>query len=420
LPLETPAHRVDERFEEVFRAAVAKRLMGDVPVGVLFSGGVDSTLNALAFSDLIAPGRVQTYTVGMSGAPGFEDECASARAQARRVGADHHEVRISADDLLEVAVPAASLQDEPLADPVCIPLYFVSKLARDTGTIVLQAGEGADELFCGYDDYRRWMNRHERFWRPVSHLPRAFGRLGSSLLARSRNPLRRKMAEALARHARDQEFFVSSAVGFYENDKRSVLAPDLARRLADLDSYALVEPLYRRIDEQCPDATFLQRMTFIELQHRLPELLLMRVDKMTMAHGVEARVPFLDRDVIDFALSLPDAAKLDHGITKAPLKRLAARSVGRENAYLPKRGFVAPIQGWFRGRLGESLREVLEEDRHELDQFFDRGEVRRRVDGPLDTVNQAFQLWVVFSFIQWRRAFFSEPHPQPSAASAAI
>ncbi len=398
---------LDERFAELFQRSVEKRLMSDVPVGVLFSGGVDSTLNAAAFGELTAPERVRTYTVGISPAAGYEDESGWAREQAARLGTVHHEVRIDEDDLLEASLALARHHDEPLSDPVCIPLHRVAQLARSTGTIVLQAGEGADELFCGYDDYRNWMDRYRRFWLPLSRLPRSVGRIGHGLLRRSPNPLHRKMADALLRMARGQEFFISSAVGFYESEKRAVLSPPFRGAHADLDSFDLVAPLHRRFDEACPEGSFLQRMTYIELQQRLPELLLMRIDKMTMAASVEARVPFLDRDLVDFALSVPDAFKIRDGIPKEPLKRLAAHAVDREHVYRPKRGFTAPIQHWLRHRLGDEMRRLLEEDRAELEPYFDLREVRRRLDAPMPTINQAFQLWVILQFALWRRSFLS-------------
>jgi asparagine synthase (glutamine-hydrolysing) len=402
--IEVDSHDLDAQLEELFERSVAKRLMSDVPVGVLFSGGVDSTLNAGAFGRLIAPARVKTYTVGMSAGDDYEDESDWARRQATRLGCEHHEVRIGEDELIEASLELARHHDEPLSDPVCVPLYHVARLARETGTIVLQAGEGADELFCGYDDYRRWMHRHQRYWRPLSHLPRVAGRAGHHLLRHSRHPMRRKMADALLRLGRGQELFVSSAVGFYESEKQAILSPELRHAHRGLDSFDLVAPLHRRLDEAWPDATFLQRITYIELRQRLPELLLMRIDKMTMATSVEARVPFLDRDLIDFALSVPDGFKLRDGILKEPIKRLAAQHVGRDSVYRQKRGFTAPIQQWLRGRMGREMLSVLAEDRAELAAYFDLADLERRLSGPLVTINQAFQLWLVFNVALWRRS----------------
>jgi len=395
---------MDEQLAWLFQRAVEKRLMSDVPVGVLFSGGVDSTLNAASFQRLIGAGRVRTFTVGLAGTKLLCDESESARQMARRLGSEHHEIRITENDLLETARRLAYLQDEPISDPVAVPLFFVTRLARETGTIVLHAGEGADELFCGYDGYRWALERIRRFWRPVAHLPRLASALGSAILGRSSSPKHRKMADVLGRAARGQEFFLSSAVAYFEQEKAEVLAPDFRRRVAGLDSFDVVAPLYRRIAEAHPGASDLEKITFLELQLRLPELLLMRVDKMAMANSVEVRVPFLDRDLVDFALSVPESFKCRDGVLKEPLKRLAAGHVERGLVYRPKRGFAAPIQQWFRSRLGDHLGEILADRNTELGRYFNLAALGQRLRRGPSTVNQAFQLWVVYNFANWWRS----------------
>jgi len=401
---EVDGRAMDEQLAWLFQRAVEKRLMSDVPVGVLFSGGVDSTLNAASFQKLIHPGRVRTYTVGLSGTRPLSDESESARQMARRLGTEHHEIHITENDLLETAQRLAYLQDEPISDPVAVPLYFVTRLARETGTIVLHAGEGADELFCGYDGYRHALERIRRLWRPATRLPRLASALGSGLLGRSCWARHRKMADVLGRASRGQEFFLSSAVAYFEGEKAGVLAPDFRRRLAGLDSFDVVAPLYRRVAEAHPGASDLEKITFLELQLRLPELLLMRVDKMAMANSVEVRVPFLDRDLVDFALSVPESFKLRDGVLKEPLKRLAAGHVERELVYRPKRGFAAPIQEWFRSRLGDHLGDLLEDRSAELGRFFNLAALGQRLRRGPGTVNQAFQLWVVYNFANWWRS----------------
>jgi len=207
---------------------------------------------------------------------------------------------------------------------------------------------------------------------------------------------------------------MSLSVAYYEDEKQSVLAEPFKKRYAELDSFDLVAPLYRRIEECRPEATFLQQMTFIELQLRLPELLLMRVDKMSMANSIEVRVPFLDRDLVDFALSVPDSFKLRDGIMKEPLKRLASRFVGPRAAYATKRGFPAPVHGWFRSELGDCMRDMLRDDRAELEGFFDLSRLRRRLDCGRLGANEALQLWVIFNLMLWRRRFLTSSRPAPA------
>ena len=398
---------LDGQFESLLRKSVEKRMMSDVPVGVLFSGGVDSTLNTVLFQKAVKPDPVKTYNVGIKETNRHQDESHWARRMATQLGTEHHEIEITQDDLLDTVTALAEFQDEPLADPVCVPLYFVTKLARETGTVVLQAGEGADELFCGYDNYRRFLRHNRNYWKPLSRMPSFINQIGFRILQRSTAPRNQKMADALRRLIHHQEFFMSSAVAYYEGEKQSVISTDFKNRFASYDSYDIVAPLYERIAAQNPDASFLEKMTFIELQLRLPELLLMRVDKMSMANSVEVRVPFLDRDLVDFALSVPESFKLRDRVSKEPVKRLAARYVSHGQIYKPKKGFGAPIQEWFHGRVGDHMRSLLEEDRVELEAFFDVPHIKRSLDNSLSTVNQAFQLWVIYNLIIWRRAMCS-------------
>jgi asparagine synthase (glutamine-hydrolysing) len=130
---------------------------------------------------------------------------------------------------------------------------------------------------------------------------------------------------------------------------------------------------------------------------------------MAMAHAVEVRVPFLDRDLLDFALSVDESFKLRDGVAKEPVKRLAARYVGREAVYRPKTGFGVPIQHWFRTGLGAHMATLIEEDRAEVERYFDIGELRRRLIRPPGTVNEAFQLWIIYNLLNWRRAILSQP-----------
>ncbi len=393
---------LDDELEALFSASVKKRLMSDVPVGVLFSGGVDSTLNLCSFGKLVAPERVKTFTIGMDNAGAFHDDSAIAREMAARLGSEHHEVRISEADLLGAAQKLAQLQDEPISDPVAVPLYFVTKMAKEQGVTVLQAGEGADELFCGYSNYRRFMTHHDRLWQPLSRLPRWVGGLGAGVLSLSNNPRNRKIRDVFVRRAKGQELFMSSAVAYYELEKQRILSPDLRRDMAKTDSFDVVSPYYERIAAACPGASFLQKMTFIELQLRLPELLLMRADKMAMANSLEIRVPFLDRDLMDFAMRVPDAYKLRDGIAKEPIKRLAASYVNREDIYRPKTGFGVPIQQWFKGELGDALMDLLSSSRHDHSQLFDRGAIHHHLRHGLRTVNEAFQLWVIYNMLVWQ------------------
>src|SRR5262249_38655902 len=141
-------------------------------------GGVDSALNAAVFQQLIAPRQVKTFHVAMAGASAVVDERDWARSMAASIGVEHHETLIDERDLVATPEALARHQDEPVSDPVCVPLYFVTRLARERGVTVLHAGEGADEIFCGYENYRRFLRSHAWLWRPIQWLPAHLGWLG--------------------------------------------------------------------------------------------------------------------------------------------------------------------------------------------------------------------------------------------------
>jgi asparagine synthase (glutamine-hydrolysing) len=398
---------LDSELEELFADSVRSRLMADVPVGTLFSGGVDSTLNTLAFQREISPRQVQTFNVGNSDTPDYQDESSFAAEMAAKLGCIHHQIKITEAQVLSSVEDIAGFQDEPISDPVCIPLYFVTKLARQAGVYVLHAGEGADELFCGYPKYQTLLRQQRCLWQPLELLPKF---VSSALYAAARqctssHLVGGKIADILRRRSLGQGFFLSSAVAYFEHEKQSILSADFRRRMQAVDSYQVVAEIEARLEAHKPNCSFLERMTFIELNLRLPELLLGRTDKISMANSVEVRVPFLDHKLIEFALSMPESFTLRDQIAKEPIKRLALKfGAERQDIYRPKSGFGAPIQSWFDRQLGQRFLQILSEDRALVSRYFDAKALERMIRQPNKNPNQAFQLWVVFNFLIWHKS----------------
>lgn len=396
---------LDEEFQALFKESVDKRMMSDVPLGVLFSGGVDSTLNAGAFKERVPSGVVNSFTVGMPDTP--QDESVHARKMAKILGLNHHEIMVDEDTVLDALPTIAAVQDEPLGDPVCLPLYFVSKLARESGTTVLQAGEGADELFAGYRSTVKYMAMQKKYWQPLQKLPVAIPRMMScatGMAAQMHGSANLFLAtDVLQRLSYGREFFLSSAIGFYETEKGRFLKSSFQNRMENVDAYDVVHPLYDRLEESAPHASFLQKMTYLQLHGRLPELLLMRVDKMSMAHSLEVRVPFLDHKLIDFAMRVPDDWKLRDGIPKEPVKRMAATYAPRDEIYKTKKGFGAPILPWMQGRLGREMRDVLQDPSYGAEDYFDVDFMLKRLDQGVKTTREAFQFWLIHNFLLWKK-----------------
>ncbi|HKO99722.1 MAG TPA: asparagine synthase (glutamine-hydrolyzing) [Pyrinomonadaceae bacterium] len=356
LPAQNFEPRSDEDHKQeilrLLRDSIRKRMMSDVPFGVFLSGGVDSSANVALMSEQMSR-PVETFTVGFSDAE-YLNELESARRIANKFGTNHHEVIISEKEMQEFLPSLVFHQDEPIADPVCVPLYFVSKLARDSGTIVVQVGEGADEIFSGYENYVRHLKIYERFWRYAERTPRLLRRAASGAIrpALEATGRKRAMIELLRRLGADEPLFWGGAIVYDESFKQRVLSPKMIQHFDGRSSLEAVSSYLDHIEQQRPDSDFLARLTYLELKLRLPELLLMRVDKITMATSVEARVPFLDHHLVEYALSLPRSLKVEGDSGKHILKRSLEEILPHDLLYSRKRGFGAPVREWFRNGLG--------------------------------------------------------------------
>src|SRR5256885_4025077 len=406
LPPADPVVRTEEEHEQnilnLLRESIKKRMMADVPFGVFLSGGVDSSANVALMSELMTR-PVRTFTVGFHDCEEL-NELESARAISKRFGTDHHEVMIGREEMQKFLPELVFHQDEPIADPVCVPLYYVSKLARDTGTIVVQVGEGSDELFGGYDWFRTYLQIQEKFWRHAERFPVAVRRAGS-VLAKPlvKKILKKRMASELVRRlGANESLFWGGAVVFDETMKPAVLSPDMRARYNGLSTYNVVREYQETIAAARPDSDYAARMTYLELKLRLPELLLMRVDKITMATSVEARVPFLDHHLIEYAINLPRDLKVKGQSGKHILKRALESVLPADVLYKPKRGFGAPVREWFRGREGEALtQQVLNSSLRKRD-FFDYEFINRMADEHRREVRDwSANLWCLLNLSLW-------------------
>ena len=404
-PLPDPAERgakrdpeeYVERLEQLVRESIGLRMMSDVPYGAFLSGGVDSSLNVALMAEL-ADRPVSTFSVAIEG-DAASDELDLARAVARRFGTQHHEVVIGEQDFIDYMPELAWHQDEPLADPVCVPLHALSEEARRSGTRVIQVGEGSDELFSGYTSYAFFTDFHRRVWQPYQHVPLALRRAAAAVAERV---LSLDRADVVARAANTDELFWGGAVPFYDSYKRRLLTADF-----DGDARRAVAGLYADVDAAIPDASQLDRMIGIELRQRLPELLLMRVDKVTMGSSLEARVPYLDHKLVEFALAIPVNVKYRHGVTKWVLKRVAERvGLERELVYRSKRGFCGSATNMLSaGLLRHAEQQILSSEFARS--RFDLGFVRRLFEEQRSArADHNYRIWTLWNLIAWHACWF--------------
>ena len=387
-----------QRLRELLRESIRLRMMSDVPFGVFLSGGVDSSLNVGLMSELMDR-PVDTFSVAIEDDP-LSDERSSARRVAQYFGANHHEVLVASQDFVDFLPEMVYHQDEPLVDPVSVPLYYVSKLARDSGTIVVQVGEGADELFAGYNGYALMVDFQRRIYGPFSALPvwmkRTAAAVGSRLLSTRR-------AEVLRRASAGQELFWGGAIVFTEEAKRRLLTN--GRGYERRDTYAeVVVPLYNRFDQQRPGMPFLDRIIYLEMKHRLPELLLMRVDKMSMAASVESRVPYLDHKLVEFALGISSTLKYRRGRTKHILKEAARGILPDDVINRRKKGFCGGADNMVRGPVVDHAEQVIKTSEW-LSSLLDLDAVLAMVgEHRSGRRNHSMAIWSLLNLGLWHRA----------------
>ena len=388
---------LETRLLELLRGSIEKRMMSDVPFGVFLSGGVDSSTNVALMSELMSD-PVRTFSVAFAEYEEY-NELQYARRVARRYGTDHHEVVIGSDDLASFLPEMVHHQDEPIADWVCVPLYYVSKLARDSGTIVVQVGEGSDELFHGYQNYVDAVARRRRYWEPFQRVPSPVRSVAgrSALGLAGRVGRGRYHAQYVADAAAGRVPFWGGAIAWQGQMKDRMLTNGRVHP----DAYDVVERLWADAERERPGADVLQKMTYLELKLRLAELLLMRVDKMTMATSVEARVPFLDHELVQFAIALPEHYKVRDGVGKHLLKTAVDGLVDHDLVWRRKQGFSAPVSEWLRSGLGEQVQREIRSSALAERALIDYDHVDGLWAAHRGGQEWSFQLWNLYNVSAW-------------------
>jgi asparagine synthase (glutamine-hydrolysing) len=404
---------IAERVLSELRTSVQLRKISDVPVGVFLSGGIDSSTNAALFSD--GEGQpVRTFSIGYDREyESYPSELRYARKIAQKVGAEHHELLLRESDLLESLPLIIRHQDEPLADPVCVPVYYVSKLARDAGVIVCQVGEGSDELFWGY---KYWKNslRAQRLSNlfPIPNALRNLGLAGLNLVDRDgRASYRSQFSwEVLRRALSNRPVFWGGAEVFSDSQKRQFLSPRLLKKFKEVSSWEALRPIRQRFEERAWEPSPLNWMTYLDLNLRLPELLLMRVDKMSMAASLEARVPFLDYKFVELAMSIPERVKTRNGVLKYILKKAVRGVIPDELIDRKKQGFGVPVHEWYQTKFGEYLVKEMKDFCENTDFF--------QFEGVQPFLKNSG--WALLNIALWWKQYIGSSGAAPHAASEPV
>lgn len=330
----------------LLRDSIKIRMMSDVPFGVFLSGGIDSSLNVALMTEFMDR-PVDTFTVGFRDLEKY-NELGYARQIANLFKTNHREIIIDWKMALERVESIVWHLDEPNADPVCIPINFLSELTRKEGTIVVLVGEGSDEQFIGYN----WMLREIKFnkylWNYYQILPKSVRKLIFNILNYPLTKARQyQVLEYFLKSANDLPQYWSGLPFFTSKELANLITHKSDINLDDLGYYA--EKIGILADSFDLEVEFSRKAIFAEFYQRLPELLLMRVDKMGMAHSIEPRVPFLDHRLVELSFSLDFKKKIPDGrTTKYLLKKSARGFIPDEIINRPKQGFAAPVSEWIR------------------------------------------------------------------------
>jgi asparagine synthase (glutamine-hydrolysing) len=375
----------------VLREAVASHMVSDVPLGAFLSGGVDSSA-VVGLMAQASPRPVKTFSIGFDD-PAF-DELEYARTVARHFGTDHHEFVVKPDGL-SILDDLISHFDEPFADSSAIPTWYVSEIARRHVTVVL-SGDGGDELFGGYDRYLPHPRVAAFDRAPLPGL-RAAAALAWPLLphgTKGKNFLRHVAKDAAGRYL--------DSITFFPPDERAALYADGARAALASDAERTLWRHFERFAALPHDS----RMMRFDFETYLPEDVLTKVDRMSMAHSIETRVPLLDNTVIDYAATLPSRVKIrgrrrKHVLKEAVQPLLPAGILDRR-----KQGFGIPLGTWFRGGLTDLFSDVLESPRARQRGYFEPAFVSRLVKEHLSgRRDHTLRLWQLTVFELWHRHY---------------
>lgn len=376
-----------EQIKEIMKESVAYHKISDVKVGSFLSGGIDSSY----ITALLKPNK--TFSVGFQEYEAMFNETKLAEELSGLLGIENHKRILTADECFDALPVIQYHMDEPQSNPSSVPLYFLAQLAREHVTVVL-SGEGADEIFGGYPWYQNSpaIDAYEKvpfvirkgLSSIVKHLPKS------------------KFTNFVIKGGQTvEEKFIGEAKVFDENDALDVLKPDYKNG-------PTVRSITQKVYDEVADQDDLTKMQYLDLHLWLPGDILLKADKMSMAHSIELRVPFLDRKVMEFASKLPSNQRVNRENTKIALRKAAEEILPEAWAKRPKLGFPVPIKYWMKEqKYYERIKREFESA--ETAEFFDQD----RLIGYLDAhykgeKNYARYIWTVYVFLIWHRQFFIE------------
>ena len=410
-PEQVSLEEATEQLDALLKRTVEMQLMADVPLGMQLSGGVDSSI-VVALMDTLRRERgdplpVKTFSVGFDVAE--FSELGYARKVAERYGTEHHEITVGFKDFAEELPFLAWIYDEPMGEPPGIPTYFMCREAKKHVSVML-CGEGADEQFGGYSKYLFDQFSAGLDWLPAGLRNGLLRGVASGLPFAGRRL--RSMAEILAIADLPRRF--ASWYGGFDTELQARVLSDAMR--SEVGDGGLAKA-FREIVDTCDSNSALDRFLYCDIHARLVDDILVKSDRMSMAAGIEARVPFLDHKLVEFAARLPQHLKISGLRSKIVLKRLAERYIPQETIYRRKVGFTVPLTRWFAGPWRGLINDVLLTERC-LDRGYYNADVVRGIvsDHFQGRVDREQGIWLMLALEIWHRLFVDDDGAESAVA----
>lgn len=389
---------LEQQLVKLLDETVQLHMISDVPVGFLLSGGVDSTaMLSLASKETDRP--ISSYTVGFA-SPGLVDERPFARLAAEKFGSKHYEISISAREFASFLPEYVRFMEEPVCEPAAVALYYVSKLASQHVKVLI-SGEGGDEAFAGYDNYRNL------FW--LETMKKAFGPLrgavsqGMALVGRMSNSRVLKKYAPFMNGNLDRYYLsrISSPYTYFNRRPSPIYSQPMSRRVNNSQSAGIA----RSLISSRPHYDILEKMLYVDTKIWLPDDLLIKADRMTMANSVELRVPFLDHRVLEFAARLPRNLKVRGWKMKYLLKKALAKHIPKEILHRRKVGFPVPYVKWMRHDLRELVNDTLLDSKSLSRGYFRKAAVQGLLQLNSRSSEYAGEVFSLLVLELWHRAF---------------
>ncbi|MFP4089098.1 MAG: asparagine synthase (glutamine-hydrolyzing) [Cyclobacteriaceae bacterium] len=392
------------RLLELMEDSVQRRLVADVPLGTFLSGGIDSSvITALASRQV---DKLNTFSIGYRDEP-FFDETKYARLVADMYQTNHTVFSLSNYDLYSHLFDLLDHIDEPFADSSAIPVYILSKETKKRVTVAL-SGDGADEVFSGY-------NKHHAAWRVLhpglaENMVSGLSGLWKKLPKSRNNPFANKFRQldrfAEGMRLRPKERYLSWATYLSAENAALLLSNNVLEKLPFAKYDESIERLLHRINDEHES---LNQWLYTDVQLVLPNDMLTKVDLMSMAHGLEIRVPFLDHHVVEFAFSLPESSKINRQMKKRIVQDTFRNLLPPELYGRPKHGFEVPLLGWFRGELRSYIEELLDDERILAQDIFElesiKGLKQRLFSSDPGDVHAT--IWALIVFQHWWKQYMA-------------